>query len=137
MNDAGRWTDGSWYALGSLLIQLGFLVAAVWFARNLFRTTRIFQEQLGALLKLNISAGPTEPRSSTGTTKHTLLQASPYWLMPSESQTSSQPVLTDIRPGRLAIAWHGLLFWLSAPMSPADVTTWRRMINWLQAPAGS
>ena len=137
MNDVGRWSEGSWYALGSLLIQLGFLTAAVWFARDLLRTTRIFQEQLGALLKLNISAGPAEPRSSSVTTKHPFTEASPYWLMPSEPQVSGPPVLTESGPGRLVTAWHGFIIWLNAPMTRAEVTAWRRMINWLQAPAGS
>src|SRR5215471_20318976 len=136
MSDVGRWSEGSWYALGSLLIQLGFLTAAVWFARDLLRTTRIFQEQLGALLKLNISAGPAEPRSSSVAAKHTL-EASPYWLMPSEPQVFSPPLLSESGPGRVATAWHGFVIWLNAPMTQAEVTPWRRMISWLQAPAGS
>ena len=44
----------NWLALASLLIQVGFLVAVVWFARNVLRAMRTFQEQVGAILKLSI-----------------------------------------------------------------------------------
>jgi len=135
MSDFGRLTEGNWYALGSLVIQLGFLVAAAWFGRGLLRTARRFQEQLGALLKLNITAGADQQSSSAA--KHPLNEASPYWLMPSEPQTSSAPVLTDPGPGHLATAWHGFVHWLNAPITHAEVSPWRRMMNWLQAPAGT
>lgn len=136
MIDFGRWTDGNWYALGSLLIQLGFLVAAAWFARGLLRTVRGFQEQLGALLKLNITAdsGERQPQSVAA---QPAAESSPYWLAPSEPQTSSPSLLAETGPGRLATAWHGLTLWLNTPMTRSETTPWRRMITWLQTPAGT
>src|SRR5260221_2025956 len=60
MNEFKPWTQNDWYALGSLLTQLAFLFAGVWFARNILRTMRAFQEQAGALLKLSITRAPGE-----------------------------------------------------------------------------
>jgi hypothetical protein len=137
MNEFSPWTQGNWYALGSLLTQLAFLVAGVWFARNILKTMRAFQEQVGALLKLSITATPAERHSSGAGAKHPLADASPYWLTPSETQTASRPEPTESGPGRFAVAWRGLVLWLKAPMSSAEVAPWRRVIRWLQAPAGS
>ena len=61
MNDFSSLPIKDWYALGSLIAQIGFLVAAVWFARNFLRTMRAFQEQIGALLKLSITASTVLP----------------------------------------------------------------------------
>ena len=142
MNDFRPWTEGGWYALGSLFVQLGFLIAAVWFARHVLTILTRFQEQLGALLKLTITADPSEPQPSHVPAKHSLTGASSYWLPPSELPISSQPQpaeikLAEIAPGRLATAWHGFALWLNAPMPHSEVAPWRRFIHWLQAPAGS
>ena len=137
MNESNSWTDINWYALGSLLVQLVFLVAGLWFARNFLRTLRVFQEQIGALLKLSILSSPPEPHSAY--TQRRSAEASRYWLFPTPTEPDnaglSQP--TENRPGRFAVAWHLVMLWLQAPSSRAEVSAWRHLINWLEAPAGS
>jgi hypothetical protein len=54
MSEVNDWMQSNWYELGSLLVQMGFLVAGVWFARKILRTLRASQEQVGALLKLSV-----------------------------------------------------------------------------------
>jgi hypothetical protein len=137
MNDFNSWTDINWYALGSLLAQFAFLAAGLWFASNLLKTIRVFQEQVGALLKLSITSSPGERQSLGLDAKRSPTEASPYWLAPSEPQTSSGAEPIESRPGWLLGAWRGLVHWLQAPMHTAQVSAWRRLINWLQAPAGS
>ena len=131
------WMQSNWYGLGTLLTRLAFLIAGVWFARNFFQTLRSFQEQLGALLKLSITAAPPERHASSDSAKHSLADASPYWLTPSPAETISVPELIESGPGRLAIAWSGVVVWLKAPMSSAEIVPWRRVLRWLQAPANS
>jgi hypothetical protein len=132
------WAQGNWQALGTLLIQLALLVAGIWFARNFLRTMRGFQEQVGALLRLSITTTtPAELHSSGANAKHSLAEASPYWLTPSETLIGSAPEPTDIGPSRFVVVWHGLVRWLQAPMSTPGAGHWRRLVHWLQAPAGN
>jgi hypothetical protein len=137
MNEFNSWTDINWYALGSLLIQLVFLVAGLWFARNFLRTLRAFQEQIGALLKLSILSTPSEPHPAD--TRRRSAEASQYWLFPRPTEAHnaglSQP--SENRPSRFAVAWHRMMLWLQAPSRRAEVSAWRRLTNWLEAPAGS
>ena len=137
MNEIAPWTDSSWYALGSLLTQLGFLIAAIWFARGLLKTLLRFQEQLGALLKLTITPDPTERQSSGVGAKQPLTESRSYWLMPSVLQPPNLSEPAEVGAGRLVTAWHGVVLWLNAPMTTSEVAPWRRFIHWLQAPAGS
>lgn len=125
MSEYSSWMQSNWHALGNLLIQLAFLAAGVWFARNLLRAMKSFQDQLGALLRSSASA------------KHPLADESPYWLTPSDAQPSSLPEPTESGPGRFAVAWRRFVFWLKAPMSTPGMATWHRVIRWLQAPIGS
>ena len=134
MNEFKPWTQNDWYALGSLLTQLAFLFAGVWFARNILRTMRAFQEQAGALLKLSITGAPGERESATTTAKSSLAEASPYWLTPSLTQSVSPPETTESDSTRSAAAWHRLSLWLQAPMNSSEVAPWRRVVGWLQAP---
>jgi hypothetical protein len=133
------WAQGNWYALGTLLIQLFFLGAGVWFARNILKAVMAFQEQLGALLRLSITATPTELHSAGANTKRSFAEASPYWLTPAETLTvnAPEPTPTDRGPSRLVVAWHLLVLWLQAPMSTSGAGRWRRLVHWLQAPAGN
>ena len=71
MNDFSPFPIKDWYALGSLVAQVGFLVAAVWFARSFLRTIRAFQEQVGALLKLSITSAPGERQSTSSNARWT------------------------------------------------------------------
>ena len=129
MNEFSPWTQGNWYALGNLLTQLGFLLAAVWFARNIIKAMRAFQEQIGALLKLSITAPPAERHSVAA-------DASPYWLTPAEAPAAAPAEPVQSGPGRLTIAWHRVGHWLREPMKPSEILPLRRIIRWLQAPTG-
>jgi hypothetical protein len=137
MNGINSWSDFNWYAAGSLLAQFAFLAAGVWFARNFLRTIRAFQEQVGTLLKLSITAAPPEGLSPTANTKRSFAETSPYWLAPTETQTAREPEFTQSGPGPLVGVWRGLVRWLNAPMHTAQTSPWRRLTHWLQAPAGS
>ena len=57
MMDSNFWAQINWYAVGTLALQVAFLVAAVWFAKSVLKVVRSFQEQIGALLKLSILPG--------------------------------------------------------------------------------
>lgn len=136
MSELNSWTTGNWYAIGSLVIQLAFLVAAVSFARGFLRTIRGFQEQVGALLRLSITAPPSD-LNSPESAKRSAAEASPYWIAP-ETQAARAPALTDtIATSRFVVARRSVALWLQAPMQSSSVAPWRRVINWLQAPAGS
>jgi hypothetical protein len=145
MSELSSWLQANWYGLGNFLVKLAFLAAAIWFARSILKMMRSFQEQVGALLKLNIT--PTlAAHASTGSS---LAEASPYWLTPSEAQASetqagilSEPV--ESGPSWLRVAWdrsalagHRAVSWLNAPMSSGQPGPFRRFLTWLRAPAGS
>ena len=137
MNEFNPWTQDNWYAIGSLFIQLAFLVAGVWFARNSLRTLRGFQEQVGALLKLSITSTPSERHSAASIGKSSLAEASPYWLAPTETHAPAPPEFSEPRPSRFAAVWHHLSLWLQAPMNTSGFAPWRRVVSWLQAPIHS
>ena len=136
MNDFSSLPIKDWYALGSLVAQLGFLVAAVWFARNFLRAMRAFQEQIGALLKLSITSAPGERQSTNANARNVLGEASPYWLAPSISAPAGAPEVVERGPSVFAVGWQRTVHWLREPMGSAQVSYRRRVINWLQAPAG-
>lgn len=136
MNEYSSWMQSNWYALGNLLLQAVFLAAAIWFARDVLKTMRASQEQVGALLKLSITGALTDRHSSTGP-ERPFATASPYWLTPQEfpSAPLSEPIETG--PSRWAIARHSVAVWLQTPMSSSENAPWRKAIKWLQAPAGT
>ncbi len=140
MNDFNPLVIKDWYALGSLVAQIGFLVAAVWFARNFLRAMRAFQEQIGALLKLSITSSPGERQSANTAAKNVLAEGSPYWLPPSPSAPANPPTsheeIVERGPNLLVVAGQGMLHWLREPMGGSRVSYRRRVMNWLQAPAG-
>ena len=140
MNDFGPLAIKDWYALGSLIAEIGFLVAAVWFARNFLRTMRAFQEQIGALLKLSITSAPGERQSANTTARNVLAEGSPYWLPPSHSTSvdapANPPEVVERGPNLFAAGWQRLVHWLREPMGGSRVSYRRRMMNWLQAPVG-
>jgi len=135
MNDFGPMAIKDWYALGSLVAQLGFLVAAIWFARNFLRTIRAFQEQIGALLKLSITSSPGERQSANTNARSVVADGSPYWLPPSLSAPASAPEVVERGPSLFAAGWQRTIRWLREPMGTAQVSYRRRVLNWLQAPA--
>jgi hypothetical protein len=127
----------NWYAPASLVIQLSFLIAGVWFARNLLRTMRASQEQLGAMLKLSSMGVSAEPHSSIASANQPLTVESPYWLAPSQTEAAGLAQPTESDPGRFAAVRRKIALWLQAPISSSETAPVRRIINWLQAPAGS
>ena len=129
--------QNNWYAFANILVQLLFLIAGVWFARNILKGMRASQEQFGALLKLSITGAAGEPDSSAAGAKRSLAEASPYWLVPSEIVPPAAPEPTESGPNRIALAGRKVLLWLQTPMSSAEASPWRRVITWLQAPAGN
>jgi hypothetical protein len=130
MSEGNAWTETNWYSLGTLLIQLSFLVAGVWFARNFLTAIRVFQEQIGALLKLSITS---DPLSAAAQTRRQVADLSQHWLLPLDR--SPIPGVSKPGPGQLASAWHGLVLWLQEPMYSTEVSAWRRFVGWLQAPS--
>ena len=140
MNDFSPLVIKDWYALGSLIAQIGFLVAAVWFARNFLQTMRAFQEQIGALLKLSITASPGERQSANSTARSVLAEGSPYWLPPSLSAPANGPAdspeVVERGPNLFVVGVERTLHWLREPMGSSQVSYRRRVINWLQAPVG-
>jgi hypothetical protein len=137
MSDLTALDQNNWSASASLVIQLAFLIAGVWFARNLLRTMMTFQEQVGAILKLSITGVTAERHSSSASAEQSLAEVSPYWLVPSETETGGLPEPIEGGPSRFAVLRRKMLFWLQAPMSSAGMAPWRRIITWLQAPTGS
>ena len=137
MSDLTALDQNNWYASVSVGIQLAFLIAGVWFARNVLRTMRAFQEQVGAMLKLSIMGVTGERHLSSASAKQSLAEVSPYWLAPSETETAGLPEPIESGPSRVAVAHRKVVLWLQAPMSGAGMAPWRRIIAWLQAPAGS
>ncbi len=137
MNDLSTLGQNSWFTPASLLIQLAFLVAGVWFARNILKTMRAFQEQIGALLKLSITAVPTDRNLSASALPQSLAESSPYWLAPSGPEAAIQPQPAERGPGRITVARRKMVLWLQTPMTTTQPAHWRRIVTWLQAPARS
>ena len=137
MNELNALDQNYWFASASLFIQLAFLIAGVWFALNMLRTLRAFQEQIGALLKLSISGVTPDRNPSTASATRPLTDASPYWLAPSEPAPASAPHLEERGPGHITVARRKMVLWLQAPMTSAQPAPWRRVVSWLQAPAGT
>ena len=137
MSEFLSWADKNWYALGTLLIELFFLVAAVWFARNILKTLRAFQEQVGALLKLTITATPDERQLASNAAKRFFAESSPDWLAPSETQTAKPPEPIPSDPSRFLVAWRRLAAWMQAPISAPKVRPGRSVIKWLQGSVGT
>jgi hypothetical protein len=137
MNEFSTWMQSNWHALGTLLLQAAFLTAGVWFAREILKSIRASQEQIGALLKLSLSGTIPERQSPTAAAERFFANASPYWLTPSEIPPA--PVLEPLEsgPSRWAVARRSLIVWLNTPMRSSDSAPWRKAIKWLQAPAGS
>jgi hypothetical protein len=137
MSDLTALDQNNWYASVSVVIQLSFLIAGVWFARNVLRMMRAFQEQVGAMLELSITGVTGERHQPSASAKQSLAEVSPYWLAPSETETAGLSAPIESGPSSVAVARRKMVLWLQAPMSGAGMAPWRRIITWLQAPAGS
>jgi hypothetical protein len=120
-----NWIQNNWFELGILLLLFAILTIVVWFARNILKTFRAYQEQVGALLRLSFS--DVVPAQAP-------VQA--------PAAEVSAPVLSEPSPrgpNRLVAACRALVHWFQAPMgsSSGSIAPWRRVFRWLQAPAGS
>jgi hypothetical protein len=122
-----------WYQAGSLFIQLGFLIAAVWSVRTIAKSIRVSQEQMHALLRITLSGVPSEDGVRTKP------RPTPYLLdgwpeaTPGPVQATTE---TKDPEGRRSVS-AGVIGWLCEPMAGSGIGHWRRMLRWLQAPAGS
>jgi hypothetical protein len=120
MTQFSDWVQANWFELGILVLLCFTLATVVWFARNILRTLRASQEQIGALLRLSFSD-----------------------VVPVQAPAAevSAPVLSEPSPrgpNRLVVACRALVRWFQAPMgSSSSAAPWRKVFRWLQAPAGS
>jgi hypothetical protein len=131
-----------WYLAGSLVVQLGFLCAAVWAVRGMLRNMRDFQEQMGVFLKLTLP-GTEATRIETPVTETEELRASghatPYLLEGWPAPAADQAAAATFAPAVVyrRSFWSGIAEWLNTPMASSGASPWRRAVQWLQAPAGS
>ena len=121
MTQFSDWVQNNWFELGILVLLCFTLATVVWFARNILKTLRASQEQVGALLRLSFSD-----------------------VVPVQAPAAevSPPILSEPSPrgpNRLFAACRALFRWFQAPMgsSSGSVAPWRKVFRWLQAPAGS
>jgi len=122
-----------WYQAGSLVIQVGFLIAAVWSVRTIAKGIRASQEQMGTLLRLTLSGVRSEDNAGAS------VRPTPYLLdgWP-EATPASVPTTMEYRAKeRRRSMFAGLIGWLREPIAASGNGQWRRMVRWLQAPAGS
>jgi hypothetical protein len=144
MNDISGWVQDNWYSIASLLVQLTFLVLGLRYARRILRTLRASQEQFGAFLKLSLS-DELGDRAKAGLTAH---RPTPYvkadWPAASETEAAPERAVTaSAESSALTLPEDephgGIITWLKAPMGGHGhrVSPWRRVMHWLQAPAGN
>ncbi len=114
------WIQANWFELGILVVLSAILATVVWFARNILKSLRASQEQVGALLRLSVSEVLPIPSVSP------------------QSHAAHAPALQERAPrgpNPLVVGACNLVHWLNAPMSSRSVTPWRKVARWLQAPA--
>ncbi len=119
MAEFSDWIQSNWFELGILLILSAILAALVWFARNILRTLRASQEQVGALLKLSFS------------------EAIPLQGPATQKDAPTAQECPERGPKPLVVAPRKLVDWLEAPMGSGGHAPWRKVLQWLQAPVGS
>ena len=119
MTQFSDWALTNWFELGILVLLSAVLTTVVWFARNILKTLRASQEQIGALLRLSFS-------------EVIPLQApAPEVTAPALSEPSQRG------PNWLVVVCRNLVHWFQAPMGSSSLAPWRKVFRWLQAPAGS
>ncbi|HXM97947.1 MAG TPA: hypothetical protein VN982_05680 [Candidatus Dormibacteraeota bacterium] len=141
-----------WYAAGTFFIQLAFLVSVVWFARNILRTARALQEQIGALLKLSMvaeeraetesvgsfAAAPAEMHSPDAFTRRPVAEVSPFLLTPPEPRTFGASAPLETRTVSLPSETRTIFG--AEPMETGtneSVGAWGYMVRWMQTPMRS
>src|SRR5579862_5889043 len=122
MGDVNSWIQTNWQELGTFLVEVAFLIAAIWFAHNILKALRAFQEQIGALLKLTITPSTTEREAPQTSARSSLGETSPYWLTPSETQAGQTAQTVEVhepaesRPNFIVRSWRGVVAWMNTPI---------------------
>jgi hypothetical protein len=122
MTQFSDWIQANWFEFGILVVLSAILATVVWFARNILKSLRASQEQVGALLRLSFSDVLPVPAASL------------------QPQATPPPVLQERAPrgpNPLVVGTRNLINWLNAPMRSRSASPWRKAVRWLQAPARS
>lgn len=122
MTQFSDWIQANWFEFGILVVLSALLATVVWFARNILKSLRASQEQVGALLRLSFSDVLPVPAASQ------------------QSNATPAPALQERvprGPNPLVVGARNLVNWLNAPMSRRSASPWRKAVRWLQAPARS
>ncbi len=122
MSDFSDWLQNNLVDLARLAVQCAILATVVSYGRKLLKTLRASQEQVGALLKLSGASAVAveEPPSFT-----------PWVAAP-----DLEPQHAEARTPQLTPSANRVGSWLQAPMRRPGVSPLRKMVRWLQAPAG-
>jgi len=117
MIEFSDWIRNNWFEVGILFLLSASLATVVWFARNILKTFRAYQEQVGALMRLSFSD-----------------------IVPVQAPAADAPVLSEPAhsgPNGLRVFVRNIVNWFQAPMTTNAGAPWRKFRRWLQAPAGS
>jgi hypothetical protein len=117
------WIQNNWFESGILVVLCAILATVVWFARNILKSLRASQEQVGALLRLSVSDGLPAPTASQ---QAPAVEPAPYL---------SEPAPRG--PNPLIATGRGVIYWLNTPMRHRSENPLRKVARWLQAPARS
>jgi hypothetical protein len=117
------WIQNNWFESGILVALFAILATVVWFARNVLKSLRASQEQVGALLRLSVSDGFPAPAALQ---QAPAVEPTPYLHEPAPRG-----------PNPLIAAGRGVIHWLNTPMRRRSESPWSKVSRWLQAPARS
>src|SRR5216684_1166522 len=132
MSDFSDWLQNNLVDLARLAVQCAILATVVSYGRKLLKTLRASQEQVGALLKLSVSDTAAHAAAETIAQPEPSLEAQTF------SSLLPEPLHAEARaPQLMAPSANGVASWLQAPMRRPGVSPWRKVVRWLQAPAGN
>ena len=115
------WFQNNWFESGILALLFAIFSTVVWFARNILKSLRASQEQVGALLRLSVSDGLPTPAPSQ---QAPAVESAPFLHEPAPRG-----------PNPLIAAGRGVINWLNTPMRRRSASPWHKAVRWLQAPA--